>query len=312
MKIRTAIAAAFALAVGLGTGPAHAVCTDLSLRSLADVGFYGADQYHVFAATETGQVIGFDVRHSNKDDPCDYFVTFSRGDSLTYDRRMTYAANELHYQIYDGPAKANVLKDIGDAGTNEVIAGTFTGTGRETQTQTFFVAIPPEQVLPPFDFRDDVVVRLYEGTPTSYVLRDSATIQVAAGLEHEIDICIACPGAFDAAADAQVMNFGTPQTGEERTTALRMRSNDGYTLYLQSDNRGVLRTPAEPSTIPYVLQVDGVGVNLSGRHRTEVARVPGVNGPQGDLFDLRVVIGDVANALPGEYRDHITITVTAY
>ena len=114
MKIRTAIAAAFAIAVGLGAGPAHAVCTDLSLRSLADVGFYGADQYHVFAATETGQVIGFDVRHSNKDDPCDYFVTFSRGDSLTYDRRMTYAANELHYQIYDGPAKANVLKDIGD------------------------------------------------------------------------------------------------------------------------------------------------------------------------------------------------------
>ncbi|MSP21263.1 MAG: hypothetical protein EXQ93_07095 [Alphaproteobacteria bacterium] len=58
----------------------------------------------------------------------------------------------------------------------EVIAGVFTSTALVTHDLSYYVSIPALQVVAPATYADTVVVRLYEGTLSSYTQRDSVTI----------------------------------------------------------------------------------------------------------------------------------------
>ena len=51
---------------------------------------------------------------------------------------------------------------------------------------------------------------------------------------------------------------------------------------------------------------------LTGTTQVLVAHVPGATAAQGNVYDVKVTIGDVANALAGNYADAVTVTVTAY
>ncbi len=302
------------LAAGLvaWAAPAAAAC-NITLRNVANVSFTSAGAYPVFAATDTGKAVAFQVRHPNNQAACNYFVTFSKGGSATYsNRRMIFSGTELRYQIYNSAAQTAILEDVPDAAAGEVIAGVFTSTALVTHDLSYYVSIPALQVVAPATYADTVVVRLYEGTLSSYTQRDSVEIQVRGKTVATTQVCVGCVASFDTAAHSHELNFGTLETGEFKTGTVRVRSNDGYTLKLQSTNRSVLRHTSLNSAVPYTAAVNGIGVVLTGSQAVQVAHVPGVTTATGVAYDVQITVGSVAGKLAGNYTDYITVTVTGY
>ena len=308
---RTTFCCALLLGVLLSWVRPAAAC-DLSLRSIGEPTFTGAESYRVFSEAEAGQMVTFQVRHKKDEDPCSYFVAFSRGSSATYDRTMSSGAQVVRYQIYDSPAKSVVLKDVVTAIPGEVLTGTFATPDLETQTLSYYVEIPAQQIVPPATYDDRIVIRLFEGTLASYVQRDWAYVNVKAAAQQEVGVCVGCFSVFDAGLKAQTLDFGTLTTGAVRSTVIRTRSNDGYAVSLTSGNRGVMRSATTTTALPYVLDVDGQPVDLRAKGGTEVVRVRGSTEPNGDALTARVTIGNLNDVHPGVYSDRLTITVTTY
>jgi spore coat protein U-like protein len=291
--------------------PAMAACS-ITLRNVTAANFTSSQAYPIFNAAETAATLSFQVRHPNGQAACNYFVTFSRGGSATYNRRMATGANQLQYQLYPTSAKAAVLKAIPDAVAGEVITGTFSTTALVTHDLSYYIALPPQQVVVPGLYTDSVVVRLYEGTLSSYTQRDSVTLSMKARVVATTEMCVACTSAFDNTMHSHELNFGTLETGESKSATVRVRTNEGYTLKLQSQNRSYLKHTTLNSTVRYTVEVGGVPVDLTPNAAQTACHVPGVTAAQGTAYDVRVIIGSVSGALAGNYSDAITLTVTAY
>ncbi|MDA0654270.1 MAG: spore coat protein U domain-containing protein [Proteobacteria bacterium] len=303
--MRRGLAALVIAFAGLVATPAAAACS-LTLRSLSNVTF-ASGEYSVFGPAGAAQAVQFTVRH-RRSDPCDYFVTFSTGVAGSYDRTMTLAGTDLHYQIYDSASQTHVLKALPDAAGGEVIGGTFTTTGTEDQDVSYYILISPQQVVAGGNYEDQIEVRLYEGTLAAYVERDSDSIRIRAQISDEIEVCVGCTAAFDPAAQSVQMNFGDLDEGEAQSTVARVRSNAGYEFLVHSDNRGVMAHVSYPTQVPYVLEVDGAPIDLSPNQATAAAGA-GVTGVDGVGFDFKVTIGSTAAAAAGDYADNIVLTV---
>lgn len=298
-------------AVFLLPASAMAAC-NITLRNVSAANFTSSQAYPIFQATDTAATLTFQVRHPNGQGTCNYFVTFSRGASATYDRRMATGSNLLQYQLYPTSAKAAVLKAVPDAVAGEVITGTFTSTALVTHDKSYYVVIPPRQVVIPGTYTDSIVVRLYEGTLASYTERDSVTVQMKAATVATTQMCISCTTAFDNTLHSHEMNFGTLDTGESKTVTVRVRTNEGYSLYLQSANRSYLKHTTLNSQVRYTAEVGGVPIDLAPTGQILAAHVAGVTAAQGTPYDVKVIIGNVAGSLAGNYSDAITLTVTAF
>lgn len=292
---------------------ALAACS-ITLRNVTAATFTSSQRYSPFTATDTAASFTFQVRHPNGQATCNYFVTFSTGNAGTYTRRFANGSNLLQYQIYDSPTKNSILKAVPGALTGEVITGSFTSTALATHNKSYYVVIPALQVVVPStnSYTDSITVRLYEGTLASYTQRDSVTLTFRAGVLASTQVCVACTTAFDNNMHSHEMNFGTLEAAETKSATVRVRTNEGYTLFLQSTNRSVLRHTTLNSSVAYTAQVNGVNVNLTPTTQVQVARVSGVTAAQGVAFDVKVIIGAVNTALAGNYADSITVTVTAF
>lgn len=296
-----------AIVVALMPAPAQAIC-DMNLRSLKNVRFTGGDSYDIYNATETAQTAFFDVRHK-KSDACAYFVTFSEGQSGTYDRAMSGPGTpDLGYQIYDTSSKSNVLKELPEATATEILSGSF-GTGKETQEQSFYVAIPPNQYLAAGTYTDNITVRLYEGTLSSYTLRDTADFDVRARIEKALQLCVVgCGAPFDPFAKSRTLAFGEMHTGDYRELDLLVRGNLDYEVRFRSVNRGVMELTGGNAEVPYSLTLNGTPVDLTSG-RVTVANGNEPTGPDGDRYTVTATIGSLASATAGAYEDIIEITV---
>ncbi len=292
--------------------PAAAAC-NISLRNLTAVSFTSSQAYPVFQASDTGKAATFQVRHPSGQPACSYFVTFSKGGAATYSgRRMILSSTELKYQIYDSASLSSILKEVPDAVAGEVIAGTFSGTGLVTHDLSFYVNIPQQQVVAPNTYVDSITVRLYEGTLSSYTQRDSQTIQIRGQTVSTTQVCVGCVTAFDTTLHSHELNFGTLDTAEFKTGTVRVRSNDGYAIYLQSANRSVLKHATLASTVPYTATVNGTAVTLTGTSQVLIQQVSGATAAQGVVYDVKITIGSTTGALAGNYADAITVTVTQF
>ena len=291
---------AYVALLALWAAPASAACA-ITLRNVSNVLFTSAQAYPIFNTGDTGQSVSFQVRHPNGQAACNYFVTLTKGGASTYTGRRFSASPLFSYQAYLSSSLTSILKDVPDAVAGEVITGTFSSTALVTNNHTYYVNIPAQQVIPAGTYTD-----------TSVTLRDTATITMRAETVDTTQLCVGCVTAFDTNAHALEMNFGTLETGEYKTGTIRVRSNEGYTLALQSSNRSVLKHTTTPtSTVPYTATVNGVGVTLTGTSAVTVATVSGVTLATGTAYDVTITIGAVAAAaLPGNYTDFITVTVT--
>lgn len=300
---------AVAVAVlGLLPGSARAFC-DMNFRSVPEVRFRSNNRYDVFATAEAAQTIFFRVQH-HKSDGCSYFVTFSKGQTGSYDRAMNGPRPEdLRYQFYDTPSKSNVLKEIPEATSAEVLSGTF-GTGNESQELSYYVAIPAGQMVAAGDYQDNITVRLYEGTLSSYTQRDQTSFNVEALVQNALQMCVVgCGAPFDPFAKSRTLAFGTLHSGDNRALDLLVRSNLNYEVLFRSDNRGTMARTSGSGSVPYTATLNGAAINLSASSAVTVIPSGTPTTMDGDRYTLSVTIGNLTGANPGSYQDNIAITV---
>ncbi|NQV81102.1 MAG: spore coat protein U domain-containing protein, partial [Alphaproteobacteria bacterium] len=274
----------------------QAAC-DLRLGTVPQFRWQGEGSgYNPFDATTYNQEGKIDVR--NRSGSCQYFVTVSEGNSSNFSRYMTQGGSRLNYNIYDDVSQSNVLKDLPTASVNEVISGAFSAA--DTQRLTYAVSIPPGQTLPSGTYRDQVKLRLYEGTLASNKFVASKTLRLRSGLPKVAEVSVVPTGSpFDEGATAYTVSFGVLQEGERERFDLLARSNAGYRILMSSGNRGVLeRTGGASGVVPYTMTIDGRLVDLS-RQSVTVATKNGVTGLGGDRFTIEVDIGTLADAVPG-------------
>ena len=130
------LALSFLIAAGLGAPrPAEAACGRLRLQSMGTVDWQGGSgaNYSIFDPTEYVYPATFEVQKS-RGGTCSYTIGINEGGSGSYDpRQLTRAGNPLDYNIYDKPAKSNVLKDIPAGGP--VITGAFSDAGSRTSAR---------------------------------------------------------------------------------------------------------------------------------------------------------------------------------
>ncbi|MEQ8248668.1 MAG: spore coat protein U domain-containing protein [Alphaproteobacteria bacterium] len=262
--------------------------------------------YNPFDPTTYNQEGQIDIR--NRSGSCQYFVTFSEGNSNDFNRYMEKSGERLNYNIYNDVSQSNVLKDLPTATVNEVISGSFSGA--DTQRIAYAVSIPPGQTLPSGTYNDRVRIRLYEGTFASNSLIATTSLRLRASLPKVAEVSVVPTGApFDDGATAYTIDFGVLQEGERERFDLLARTNAGYLILMSSENRGVLeRVGGASGVVPYRLSVDGRLIDLS-KNNVTVATKNGVTGVGGDRFQIEVDIGTLADAVPGSYRDDITVTV---
>ena len=291
--------------------PASARCVvQLQVPSVDWLGRNGAG-YDVFDEVPFSQTVNFTVTKRGND--CPYFVTFSKNTPGNDARTMASGGDTLKYQIYDTTSLRNVLKDLPSAAPNEVLTGDFSPSDKLDQL-SFVIAIPPLQIRSPGRYTDSVRVSLYQGTRSEPTLVQSVVIQISARVAATTRLTLVPSGsAFDPQSVTRSFDFGVLAQDQKLGCDLRVRSNSRYTVSFHSDSAGVLKHAlmAAPDTVPYTFSADGTVLLL----RTGADPTLGASGANlsanGDVHPLAVTIGALGNAAAGNYRDVITITVTA-
>ncbi|MBI5387104.1 MAG: spore coat protein U domain-containing protein [Verrucomicrobia bacterium] len=267
--------------------------------------------YDVFDPMPYLQTVNFTVRHTGS--AGSYFITFSKNSAGNTPRLLTSGASTLNYQLYDTASLNNVLKDLPAAAPNEVLSGSF-GSGNDARQLSFVMAMPSLQIKPDGTYTDSVRVSVYDGTLAHYTLAQSVVIQITARVPQLTGLSIVpTGGGFDPLATTQLLDFGTLTEGKSLGLDLRVRSNAGYSVSLQSENQGALKNTAAglTDTVPYTMQVGGAVVTFTSQAEVVLARRGVITGATGDAYPVQVTIGPTGDASAGNYRDIVTITVRA-
>ncbi len=301
-----------------GGGGGDPTC-EIIISSLASTQTWtasGGGGYQVFDPVEQMQTIQVTVENPGKG-TCSYFVAVSAGNSGVFTQRvMRQSATDLGYNLYTDAAKSNIIKDEATATSSEVLDGSV--KKYETDIQDAYWMVAPSQILPPWSgawYEDDLVFSLYLGSVGhSPELKDERTVRLQSQVASSVELSLVDSGAgFDGADTSQLLDFGLMSTGASLGFDLRVRTNDGYAVSMQSENSQVMAhvLPSQTTTVAYSITVDGSSADLSSGSPVEVASGTGSTDAEGDLLPILVTLGEVADQTAGNYQDLITITVTA-
>ncbi len=285
----------------LVTGGLEARACELRLVGLANVNV--APPYDPFAAAGRTKTERFEVQH--RGEACAYFVTFSTG-SGGGSRALEGPSAALDYEIYRTSHRADILRALPGAANRNVLSGTV-GLGQAKQGFDYHLYVPPGQMRSPGAYLDTVKVSVYEGDLNSFRLADSRVVKVRTRVPPVVDVSLINGGGRRNLAGARsTLDFGVLTTGETKHFQIEVKTNSGYDIVLESENRGVLRladTP-QPSSVRYTLSLEGLPLDLGS-----AALLPFSTSEHSHRFS--VTIGRVENALRGRYQDNLLVTVTA-
>jgi spore coat protein U-like protein len=243
-----------------------------------------------------------------------YSYGFGTGNANSYNRYlMNSSGDTIQYNIYQASGYNNVLVELSDVSqTSEAIWG-WTLSKNVSYSNQYYLQVLADQnsTYPSGVYTDTIPVRLYSGLPfNDPVLEDIKNIQITLSIMSDISLSLVDVGSpFDPADTHQTMDFGELTTGESLEADLKVLSNSGYRVYMESENEGKLKNLTENTTIDYDLYVNGRKKRLNRRRR--VAQGRNSTPTTGDNYRLRVQIGNVSGAKAGTYTDNITITAEA-
>jgi hypothetical protein len=304
---------------------AHALCVSLVFGNVPSLVTFegGSGGYAVYDPQEYLQTVSVEVRGEATGVTCEYFVTLSAGQSGDFNqRKLSEMTNRLNYNAYTDSGKSSILKALPTATQNEIIAGSFPVAVALTQTNThkFFWTIAPQQVVPASGtpYTDgNLTLSLYSGllilSPT---LVTTKTITFQARVDSSVDVSLVESGKrFDIGETTQLIDFGTLESGEQRGFDVVVRSNNGYAVTMQSQNRQLLvhaRAPAIGDTVSYNVIFNGGGVDLSTGAPVQVITGTGTTPATGVAFPIEFTVGTLSgNEAAGTYSDVINVEVTA-
>ena len=286
-------------------------CTNLRFGSVPDFRWQGeGGGYNPFTPQAYTQEGHLEVRSTVG--TCSFFVTFAAGSSGNFGTRtMTLGASQLPYNIHDSVTRSNVLKDLQTANENEILTGVIPvdNPGTESLDLSYYVHMTPGLIRQAGDYTDTVTMTLYRGTLTNYTQMATRNVRYRALIPKVAEASVVSSGGvFDANATQYNVDFGILQEGDRDRLDVLVRTNAGYKLELLSQNLGKLRLiGGAGGTVPYTLTVGGQVVNLSSK--VTIAERSGVTQSGGDRFPMQIEIGTMADAVPGNYRDDITVIV---
>jgi spore coat protein U-like protein len=269
----------------------------------------GGAGYSVFSPEEQIQTVRFRVRST---EATPFFVTFGGAADGDGKHKAASQRDELEFIVCDSVVRRNALKELGFANANEVIRGTF--AVRETEKElSCVIVVPAGQIRPAGRYTDALRVNLYKGTPDKHVLSDSKSVVVSIPVEPVTELSLAQSGAaFDAKAALHKLDFGRLTRSKSLGLDLRVRSNSGYSITIESENGGRLKNLDErdTSTLPYELRIGGKQTDVQGA-QVKLMKSARQLDASGDRHDLQFSIGDLRGVTAGTYRDTITITVSS-
>lgn len=285
----------------------YANCNNLRIRDLDDIQF-GSNP----APSEA-----FAVRRAGNGG-CNFFLTLDNGQGSSYtDRNLRNGSNLLPVQIFSDSSLQNIIKNLPEVSSpSDVLVGSFPdGTTSPREIGLFLYPRLTNVDYQRFgDYEDEFVLKLYQGTYNgTYTLEDTDSIRLRYRVEKKIDLSIVNTGApFDLSSTTKTLNFGTLTAGEQLGFDLVIKFNAGYRVRISSENNGNLKRAGFSNLISYSLQMNGNPVSLVGSASNPVlvAQGNGVSGGAGLRFGGLVTIGAVAGAVPGNYLDTITVTVS--
>jgi hypothetical protein len=300
-------------------------CVSLSFGTVPSVLTFegGEGGYDVYDPQEYLQTVSFQVHEDANGAVCEYFVTLSAGQSGNFNqRKMSEMMNLLNYNAYINSGKSNIFKALPTATQSEVINGSFpiALTLAQTNTHEFFWAINPQQVVQAsgMPYADNTLtLSLYSGllflSPT---LVATKTISFQTHVNSSVDVSLVESGKpFDINEVTQLIDFGNLESGEQRGFDVVVRSNNGYSVTMQSQNNQLLvhqRAPVIPDTVSYSVIFNGGGVDLSTGAPVQVITGTGTTPATGISFPIEFTIGTISGSeTAGTYSDVINVEVTA-
>ncbi len=304
---------------------AHALCVNLALGSVPSLVTFegGVGGYAVFDPQEFLQTVSFQVRGEATGATCEYFVALSAGQSGSFNqRKLSEMTNMLTYNAFTDGGKSHLLKALPIATQSEVIAGNFPVAVAlaQTNTHSFFWTINPQQVVRAsgMPYADgNLTLSLYSGllllSPT---LVATKTITFQARVDSSVDVSLVESGKpFDISETTQLVDFGTLESGEQRGFDVVVRSNNGYAVTMQSQNRQLMvhtRAPTIPDTVNYSVTFNGGNVDLSTGGPVQIITGAGTTSAAGTPFPIEFTVGNLSgNEVAGTYVDVIDVEITA-
>lgn len=290
MTLRLIPSAVLAIAALSAASPARAGC-DLSLQPMPAA----KTNYDPFSPTDA--LIQFDIAVRNQGDaPCDAEVTLRPiGGSAT----LNGPGASLPYSI-DAPVGLVPGAVIGPVRVN---------VGKQGQERVPFVLrIPAGRVVTPGSYLSEMEVDVRQQDrrlPQTRTLTLDA--EVAARAQMSVSGTSA-PGRGSIGMAPPAIDFGTLETGENRTVFVNLWSNASVRVRLESQNRGVMRHVEQKDLPPisYGVTFDNAPQSLAGP--VQVQRSPPMS-MSGASYPLTIVVGDVSGRYSGKYSDVITISI---
>ena len=263
----------------------------------------------------TSNLVAVDfIVNRRRREACQYFITFSRGNSSNFNRFMRRNSSQVSYNIFDTASLNNILKDLPTANSNEVIQGRFvTAGGSDNRAHQYFINRPEQVVKPAGRYVDRLQVNIFEGafgsTTTPIQTRN---LRVRYEVPKEVQLSLVDTGAPFYLGDlSQSMNFGTLTSFESQNFDIVLMSNAGFEVRMSSQNNSRLKHQIQNQFVNYQVSVNGRLQNLSGSASTPVvvAQGSGVSPATGVRLPVAVTIGSIGQILAGRYQDNITVTV---
>ena len=265
--------------------------------SLERVALRGSENYEPFSRRDT--VVPIEIVLAQEGD-CQLAFTF-RSDQ---GERLGGLGDGLVFRLQDGGGRAFVL--------DGVRLQRVEGQGRsDGQTRLdLYALIPGGQVARPGYYDTSIVVQLVGGEQ----VLDEQVLQLGIHVLPQVNIGVAgSAGAGFSNAGGATLDFGSLETGLERSVYLFVQSNGAYLMNLSSQNGGRMMRVGGGSGgggrdwIDYLAWLDSRRLDL----RTPYSFQPPLQRGRFEQrpFELRVRIGEVAGATAGEYRDVITVEV---
>jgi spore coat protein U-like protein len=263
------------------------------------------------------QAINFSVTKTNNP-PCDIAISFTAGGSADFsNRRLTYLANTLNYQLYKNSSLTKVLKDgAAVTSSDNYLSDSFSSGSNKTQNFTYYVQIPQTSATTPTykpsgTYVDTFSIKVFENTEPTGPLRVSSNVTISTLMPKLLEISmVQTGGGFNSSQTTRNIDFGSISEGESRGFDLLVRSNAGYSVSMASQNNGRLKhtTPSITSFVPYQLLVNSSQKDLSNGSVT-VAAGPGQTSTAGVANEVTFIAGSTASSVAGNYSDNITVTV---
>lgn len=293
-------------------GPVFHAVADYTLQIGTVVWTGSPGGYNCFSSVEYPNTVNFFL---TKTKPGNRSYAVTAGPSAntgTYQRQLASGAERLNYQLYTSSARSFVLKAPPTATAGEVISGLTNDREGTLIPLAFTFNIPPNQIVLPGTYTDQVTVSVYDRYNDTGAPFDTRTISLTVVVTAGATLSLVPSGSGFSESTSQNMNFGSLSAGQNLGCDLLVRKNTGCTLTFSSRNGGVMKMIPKPTEdrVPYSCTVGGNPLQLD--KPVQINLPSGVSPSQeGNRLPVRITIGNLGNAEAGDYQDEITINLIA-